>query len=90
MVSETDMDIQDKFWKVRCQSIILSFWDVYWFILGMDARGQRALTRRNRREAVDKIFAAPREENLVESDTEESEILKEGEQVPLSIRIQVL
>ena len=53
----------------------------------MDARGQRALARRNRRDAVEKVLAAPREENLLESDTEGSEILEEREQVPLRIRI---
>jgi len=55
----------------------------------MDARGQRALARKNRREAVEEVPAAPREENPVESDTEESEILEEREQVPLRIRIRV-
>ena len=54
----------------------------------MDARGQRALTRRNRREAVEEVPAASTEEIQVESDTEESEILEEREQVPLRVRIQ--
>ena len=53
----------------------------------MDARGKRALARRNRRDAVEEVSAAPREDNPVESDTEESEILDEREQVPLRIRI---
>jgi len=53
----------------------------------MDARGQRAFARRNRRDAVDEVPAAPREENPEESDTEESEILEEREQVSLRIRI---
>ena len=41
----------------------------------MDARCQRAFARRNRRDAVEKVSAGPREENLVESDTEESHTL---------------
>ena len=86
MVSEYFLDIQDRFWKVRCQLIIF-------IILGRlliylrNARGQRALARRNRRNAIE-VPAAPREENPVESDTEESDILKKREQVPLRIRIQ--
>ena len=45
----------------------------------MDARGQRALARRNRHEAIEEVPAAPREENPVELDTEESDILEERE-----------
>ena len=55
MVSECDLDIQDIFWKDRCQLIILWFWDIYWFIWRMNARGQRALARRNRREAAEVV-----------------------------------
>jgi len=43
----------------------------------MNARGQRALARRNRREVVEEVPAGYREENPVESDTEEIEILEE-------------
>ena len=54
----------------------------------MDARGQRDLAGRNTREAVEEVLAGPREENLVESDTKESDILEEREcQVPLRIFI---
>jgi len=53
----------------------------------MDAIGQRALARRNRRDAVEEVPAAPREENPVESDTEESDILEQRDQVPLRIYI---
>ena len=53
----------------------------------MDARGQRALARSNRHEAVDKVPAGPREENPVESDTEEEDNPEERDQVPLRIRI---
>ena len=41
----------------------------------------------NRREAVEEVPAGPREENQVESDTEEEDILEERHQVPLRIRI---
>ena len=50
----------------------------------MDARGQRALARRNSRDAVEEVPAAPREENPVESDTEESDILEELELLVLT------
>ena len=73
MVSEFDLDIQDKLWKVRCQLITLSFWDIYWSIWEMDARGQRALARRNRREVSAVVQEGPREEEIVESDIEEEE-----------------
>ena len=53
----------------------------------MNARGQRALARRNWREAVEKVPAGPREENPVESDTEDEDILEDRDQVPLRIRI---
>jgi len=53
----------------------------------MDARGQRALARRNRREVVAVGQEEPREEEIVESDTEEDEILEEREPVHLRIRI---
>jgi len=43
----------------------------------MNARGQRAFARRYRREAVKEVPAGPREENPVESDTEEEDILEE-------------
>ena len=49
----------------------------------MDARGQRALARRNRREVVEVVQQGPREEENVESDTEEEEILEEKEALPL-------
>ena len=39
------------------------------------------------RDAVEKVSAGPREKNSVESDTEESDILEERDQVPLRIRI---
>ena len=39
----------------------------------MNARGQRALARRNRR----KVSVGPREEDLVEFDTEDEDILEE-------------
>ena len=86
MVSECDLDIQDIFWKVSCQLIILSFFDIYWYILQINARSQRALARRNRYEAVEEVPAEPREENPAESDTEE-DILEEQDQVPLHILI---
>ena len=53
----------------------------------MDARGQRALARRNRGEVAAVVQEGPREEEIVESDTEEEEILEEREAVPLRIRI---
>ena len=53
----------------------------------MNARGQRALARRNRREAAEVVQEGPREEEIVESDTEEDDILEEREAVPLRIRI---
>ncbi len=53
----------------------------------MNARGQRAVARRNRREAAEVVQEGPREEEIVESDTEEDEILEEREAVPLRIRI---
>ena len=37
MVSECDLDIQDILWRVWCQLIILSFWDIYWFVWRMNA-----------------------------------------------------
>ena len=49
----------------------------------MNSRGQRALTRRNRLEAADVVQEGPREEEIVESDTEE----EERDAVPLRIRI---
>jgi len=52
----------------------------------MNAKGQRDLARRNRREAVEEVSAGPREENPVESNTEEEDILEERE-VPLRVRI---
>ena len=48
----------------------------------MDARGQRALARRNRHDAVEEVPVAHRKENAMESDTEESDILEERDQVP--------
>jgi len=48
----------------------------------MNARGQRALARRNWHEAAEK---GPREEELVESDTEDEEILEERDASPLRI-----
>ena len=53
----------------------------------MDARGQRALARRNCREATEVVQEGPREDEIVESDTEKDEILEEREAVPLRIRI---
>ena len=47
----------------------------------MDARGQRALARRNRRDAVEEVPTAPIEENPVKLDTEESDIFEERYQV---------
>ena len=49
----------------------------------MNARGQRALARRNRHEAAEVAKEGPREE-IVESDTEE-EILEERDAAPLRI-----
>ena len=51
----------------------------------MNARGQRAVARRNRREAAEVVQEGPREEEIVESDTEEEEILEEREAVPLLV-----
>ena len=45
------------------------------------------LARRNRREVAEIVQEGPREEENVESDTEEEEILEEQEAVPLLIRI---
>ena len=42
----------------------------------MNARGQRALARRNCREAAEVVQEGPREEEIVELDTEEEEILE--------------
>ena len=56
----------------------------------MNARGQRALTRRNRREAAEMVqdtAEGPMEEEIVESDTEEEEILEQRDAIPLRIRI---
>ena len=53
----------------------------------MNARGQRALARRNRREAAEVVQEGPREEEIVESDTTEEKILEERDAVPLRIRI---
>ena len=53
----------------------------------MNARGQRALVRRNHREAAEVVHEGSRGEEIVESDTEEDEILKEREAIPLHIRI---
>ncbi len=47
----------------------------------------RAVARRNRREVAAVGQEGPREEEIVESDTEEDEILEEREAVPLRIRI---
>ena len=52
----------------------------------MNARVQRALARRNRRIAAEVVQKAPREEEIVESDTEEEKILEERDAVPLRIR----
>ena len=52
----------------------------------MNARVQRDSARRNRREAMEVIQEKPREEEIVELDTEEEEILEERDAVPLSIR----
>ena len=49
----------------------------------MNARGQRVLERRNT--ACKGDPAGPREENQVESDTEDEDILEERDQVPLRI-----
>ena len=51
----------------------------------MNARGQRALARTNCREAAEEVQKGPREEEMVESDTEEEEILEEREAMPLRI-----
>ena len=51
----------------------------------MNARGQRALARRHCREAAEVV----REEEIVESDTEEEEILEKRDAAPLRIRIPV-
>ena len=53
----------------------------------MDARGQRALARRNRHEVAEVVQEGPRKEENVQSDTEEEDILEEREAVPLRIRI---
>ena len=68
------MGIKDTFKKVWCQLIILSFWNIYWYIREMNARDQRALARRHRREAAEEVTVEPREENPVESDTDNEEI----------------
>ena len=53
----------------------------------MDARGQRPLARRNRREGAAVGQEGPREEEIVEADAAEDEILEEREDVPVRIRI---
>ena len=53
----------------------------------MNARGQRAVARRNRREAAEVVQEGPREEEIVESDTEEDDILEDRDAIPLCIRI---
>ena len=53
----------------------------------MDARGQRALSRRNRREVAAVVQEGPREKEIVESDTEKDKILEEREAVSLRISI---
>ena len=55
----------------------------------MNAIGQRALARRNTRDAVEEVLAGPKEENPVESDTENEDILEERDHHPLRIRIPV-
>jgi len=52
----------------------------------MNARRQRALARKHRREVAEVVQEGPKEEEIVESDNEEEEILKERD-VPLRIRI---
>ena len=51
----------------------------------MNARGQRALARRNRHEAAEVVQEGHREEEIVESDSEGEEILEERDAVPLRI-----
>ena len=53
----------------------------------MNARGQRAFSRRNRREVAEVVLEGPREDEIVESDTEEEEILQERDASPLRIHI---
>ena len=53
----------------------------------MGARGQHALTRKNRHQEAEEVHAVLREEDSVESDDEEEEILKEGDAAPVRIRI---
>ena len=53
----------------------------------MDARGERALARRNRREVAAEGQEGPREEEIVAAAREEEDILEEREDVPVRIRI---
>jgi len=55
----------------------------------MNARYQRALARKNRHEAAEVVQEGPRDEEIVESDTEKEEILEERDAPPLRIRISV-
>ena len=52
----------------------------------MNAKGQRALERRNHRRLTT-LVQGRREEEILESDSEREEILKERDAVPLRIRI---
>ena len=45
----------------------------------MNTRGQRALLSRNKHEVAENVPTGPREEDPVESDTEEEEIIEERE-----------
>ena len=51
----------------------------------MDARGQRALARRNRREVAAVVQEGPREEEIVESDTQRKKRFSRSEKPSLYV-----
>jgi len=53
----------------------------------MNTRGQRALARRICRGLAQVVQERPREQEIMELDTEEDEILEEQDAIPIRIRI---